>query len=240
MRIRNPKEINEVQYPEVFLPALKDANSLLVESVQRDGLPIDSGIFDIGIIDKPVDTALFFIRWIGATNEIINYLNILIADMRELPSMFPVLAGSPRDRFYLLVATYFHEFYRFRETHNQVVKAAAHRGFIKHEDIKVFRQRFHDAFAPTIELRNSLVHGAPVWTGKRHFDLIFLNLALECGYEMRDKETGKVWDIRSVLSEICFHTADVFRDEGNRMAAVQKSLVECYVDAAQRTAKQPV
>lgn len=234
MNHRLAAEINEVGFPDELLPALKDASNLFVQSIERDGPPVESGQFDLGSVDEPAGTALFFLKWISSTNAIIQNLNIVIADMRALPNLFPVLPGQPHHRFYLLVATYFHEFYRFRESFGRTVMIAADRGYVEKKEAKLMRQEFHDVFGPTIALRNSLVHDSPIWTGKRHFDLQFLGGARELGHELRNKETGEIWEMRDVLKEICEHTANAFRDEGNRMSFIQKGLVEIFASLAQR------
>jgi hypothetical protein len=236
MSLHRPNEIREVEFPGEFLPALHDISTLCVESIHRDGAPIETGEFDLRTVSESVSTALFFLKWVSSTNQIIGNLNIVIADMRALPIMFRAMAGMPHDRFYLLVLTYFHEFYRFRELYGRTIKVAAHRDYIQSRYVKTARQEFHDAFGPTIELRNSLVHGSPIWSGKRHFDLQFIGGAWEVGRELRDKETGQIWEMRDVLQEICQHTADAFRDEGNRMSSVKEKLVKAYVSLAQNSA----
>lgn len=234
MRIKKPSEIDDVPLPGAFSTGLEKANSLLIESLHRDGLPIESGIFDLGVVDKQTSTTLFFVRWVSRTNNVIDHLNLVVSDLRSLPFMFPILGGSPRDRYYLLVATYFHEFYRFREVFNQVVREAADRGYIERKDVTWIRQEFHDAFKPTIALRNTIVHGDPVWAGQRHFDLSLLGMATDLGYEIRDKETGKAREVREVLAAICTDTANAFREEGNRMSALQKGLIELYASLAEK------
>lgn len=236
MNLLRPDEIQEVEFPCDFLPHLHDISTLCVESIHRDGAPVESGQFDLGAVSESVGSALFFLKWVSSTNQIIKNLNIVIADMRALPLMFRAMAGMPHDRFYLLVLTYFHEFYRFRELYGRTVKVAAQRGYIKREYVKTARQEFHDAFGPTIDLRNSLVHGSPIWSGKRHVDLQFLGGSWELGRELRDKETGQVWEMRDVLQDICQHTANAFRDEGNRMSYVKGELVKAYVSLAQGAA----
>lgn len=232
MIFQRPREIQEVEFPDQFVPMLHEVSTLCVESIHRDGPPIESGQFDLGEVSEPVGTALFFLNWVSGTNQIIKNLNIVITDMRSLPFMFRALPGMPHDRFYLLVLTYFHEFYRFRELHGRITKAAGLRGYIRGDYVKTARQEFHEAFRPTIELRNSLVHGSPIWSGKRHFDLQYLGGSWELGRELRDKETGQVWEMRDVLQEICQHTASALREEGDRMSLVMNALIKEYVSIA--------
>ncbi len=235
MTFLRPREIQEVEFPDEFVPMLHEVSTLCVDSIRRDGPPIESGQLDLGVVSESVDTALFFLNWVSGTNQIIKNLNIVIADMRSLPVMFRALPGMPHHRFYLLVLTYFHEFYRFRELYSRIAKSAALRGYIRSDSVKTARQAFHDTFGSTIELRNTLVHGSPIWSGRRHFDLQYLGDCWELGRELRDKETGRVVEMRDVLQEICQHTASAFRDEGNRMSLVMKALVEEYVAIAKNS-----
>jgi hypothetical protein len=226
------KEVAEVSYPEEHLEDLKRAEPLILAALKRDGLPIESGLINMRKIDNKLDIAMFFLRWIGQVNGIIENLNAILTDMRDLPTNYIFLRGSPKTRFYLLVRTYFYEFYRFRETYNQVVKAAAERGYMERNEVAGVRQVFHDAFAQAIELRNNLVHGTPIWQGQRHFDLTLLAMAQDSGFALHHRETGEIWNFGAVLKDICPHTADILRDEGNRMSKVIQALVRVYVDLA--------
>lgn len=229
MRREFLKEIEDVPYPAEHLEDLKRFVPMMIEAVERDGLPIESGQINVGNVDVRLDVALFFFRWVAENNEIIENLNMVLNDMRALPTDYVLLKGSPKTRFYLLVRTYFYEFYRFREIHNQIVKVAADRGYVNRDEVPLARKAFHDAFEGTIELRNNLVHGTPLWKGQRHFDLSLVASAWERDLELKDKETGETWEIGDVLKDICNHTADGLRDEGNRMSSLLKKLIEIYV-----------
>lgn len=224
------QEIVEVQIPEEHIDELKQMVSLICASIERDGLPYETGTFDLGKLDARLARTLFLVRWITANNNVIENLNVVLNDMRALPENYVLFRGSPKERFYLLVRTYFHEFYRFREIHNQVVKAAANRGYIDKDEVPIARQIFHDAFKTTIELRNMLVHqSSETWKGRDHFHLSMLSTALKNGYGFKDKQTGAMWDIGDTLQALCISTADELRDEGVRMSNLLKGLAKFYV-----------
>lgn len=229
MPLRLVKEIEDVPYPQEHLENLKRFGPMMIEAMERDGLPIESGQINVGKVDERLDAALFFFRWVSENNEIIENLNVVLNDMRALPTDYVLLKGSPKTRFYLLVRTYFYEFYRFREIHHQIVKAAADRGYVRRDEVPLMRKAFHEAFEGTIELRNNLVHGTPLWKGQRHFDLNLVGGAWEQDLALKDKETGEIWEIGDVLKDICNHTADALRNEGNLMSALLKRLVQIYV-----------
>jgi len=230
MRRAFVKEIEDIPYPQDHLEDLKRLVPLVIETMERDGLPIESGSFNIGRVDESLDVALFFFRWVAENNKLIENLNMVLSDMRALPTDYVLLNGSPKTRYYLLVRTYFNEFYRFRDIHSQIVKAAADRGYIERDEVPLARKAFHDAFEGTIALRNNLVHGSPTWKGQKHFDLNLVGGALELGFALKDIETGEIWKISDVLKDVCNHTADGLRDEGNRMSSLLKNLVRIYAD----------
>lgn len=230
MRRTYHKEIAEIPYPEEHLEDLKRAGPLMVEATERDGLPIETGTINLGKVDDDLDLALFFFYWIADCNQVIEHLNMVLADMRALPTRYVLLDGPPKARFYLLVRTFFYEFYRFREIHHQVVKAASARGYIGRKEVPNIRKVFHDAFATAIELRNVLVHGSPIWKGQQHFDLTLVGSAWERGMVLQDSKTGEIWDIGEVLNDICNSTANDLAEEGNRMSLSLKHLVHIYVD----------
>jgi hypothetical protein len=203
---------------------------LTVAAIKRDGLPIESGLFNIGKVDKELDVALFFVYWIVEVNNIIDNLNIVLIDMRGLPDNYVLLKGSPEKRYDLLVRTYFHEFYRFRESFNRVVKAAANRCYIQPHEVPEAREAFHEVFEDTIRIRNNLVHGNVFWKGEKHLDLSLLSSHREKGFALQHRETGEIWEIGPVLQDICEDTADILRDEGNRMSKVLQALVRELVD----------
>lgn len=235
MRRAFVKEIEEVPYPQEHVEHLKRFGPLMIEAMERDGLPIESGSISVGRVDDVIDVALFFFHWVAENNEVIENLNMVLNDLRGLSTDYALLNGSPKTRYYLLVRTYFNEFYRFREIYSQVVKAAAERGYIERDEVPMARKAFHDAFKGTIELRNSLVHGSPTWKGQKHFDLNLVADAWDRGFALKDIETGEIWDISDVLKDICNHTADGLRDEGNRMSALLKNLVRIVIDIVARS-----
>lgn len=220
--------VAELSYPKRYLDDLKHVGPLLISSMERDGLPIESGSINIGEVEPRVDIALFFFHWISEINSVIENINIAVADLKVLHNNYIFLDGCPEARYHLLVRTYFHEFYRFREIYSQIVKAAADRSYIQKEEISGLRKSFHEAFKETIELRNSLVHGAPLYKGKKHFDL---NLVVSCwkrGMELKDPKTGEVFELRDALEIICQSSTKTLIEEGNRMSNLMQNLVDIF------------
>lgn len=225
-------EIERVSYPDEHIEDLKRATPLMLDALERDGVPIESGIFKLGKVDKELDVALVFFYWISDINEIVDNLNIILSDLRALPTHYVLLKGSPQARYQLLVRTYFYEFYRFRETYSQFVKVAESRGFIEKQDVPKLRNAFHDVFKDTIKLRNIFVHGDPVWKGKEYVDLLIVASAWEQDMVLQHAETGKVHSFTETLQSLCQSTADDLRNEGNRVSKLLHGLLQIYVDLA--------
>lgn len=226
------EEIEKISFPEKYIEDLKRANPLILEALERDGIPIESGVYKLGKVDKETDVALTFFYWISDINEIVGNLNIVMSDLRALPLHYILLKGSPKARYQLLVRTYFYEFYRFRETHNQFVKAAENRGFIEKKDVPKLRNLLHDAFKNIITLRNAFVHGDPVWKGEEYVDLLLVDSAWENDMALQHAETGQIRSFAEALQGLCQSTADEFRAEGNRMSKALQGFLQLYIDLA--------
>jgi len=228
------QEIESVSIPDELLPAIKRVNGLILESIERDGVPIDSGLFDIDStkIDGDISFALFIVRWVSKVEEVIKNLNIILSDLKLLPNNHHLLAGTPSDRYYLLLRTCFYEFYRFREIHNQIFKESANRGFIAGDQVAIHRKIFHDAFKEVIDLRNMLVHGSPVWKGESHIKLLMHGVATEMGFGLKNIESGKIIDVSEDLEDSCTLVYKTFSAEGNRMSKLISQLIQWHIHAA--------
>jgi hypothetical protein len=229
MNLNNHKEIEEITYPPEHRASLERLTPLLIQAIERDGPPIESGQINLGNINDEFKLPLFFFYWIAESNEVIDNLNLVLSDLRNLPTGYVLLSGSPRKRYYLLVRLYFYEFYRFREIFNRVVRGLQGGGYIKRAQVPKIRNIFNEAFEHTIEVRNNLVHGSPLWKGQKHFNLMLVGGARELGFALGRKETGRLWDISEVLKDLCDPTADVMRDEGNRMSMALQNTVRLFV-----------
>lgn len=188
-------------YPEEYKPILCTFNDKMLESLNTNGLPIESGTIGLGKLNDSELLVYLFFLWHSSTNESIDNMNITLADMQELGKNYFIFRGSPKVRFYLLIKTFFNEIYRIRDMLNQFLSGLQKLGKIKKTEIKGARAEFSEIFDKSIEIRNSLVHGHPTWKGKGHFDISLVLGAAETGHALVDKETGKIWDVKDVLKE---------------------------------------
>ena len=146
MNLIDPKQIEQIPYPVEYRASLERLTPLLIEAVDRDGLPIESGQINLGNIDDEFKLPLFFFYWVTESNEVIENLNLVLSDLRNLPTRYVILSGSPRKRYYLLVRLYFYEYYRFREIFNRVVRGLQIGGYIGSLQVPKMRKIFHEAF----------------------------------------------------------------------------------------------
>lgn len=217
--------IPQIPYPKKHLANLKRMTPLIIAGMERDGLPIGTGEIDLGKLDAKLDVAYFFFMWISETNEVIDHLNLVLRDLRALPRNFALLGGSPWTRYELLVRTFFHEFYRFREVLSTVLSAVAKRGHITKEELALARDAFHRAIEDTIELRNGLVHQDVRWKGKGHFELNFASMLHAQGMTALHKRTGKAMTPELALSRVCGPTSNVLLREGKRAARLSRAFI---------------
>jgi hypothetical protein len=217
--------IPKIPYPRKYLSSLKRLGPLMIESMQRDGLPTETGQINLGKLDPKLDVAYFFFMWVSETNEIIDHLNLVILDLRSLPKNLPLLGGAPWMRYEFLVRTFFHEFYRFRELLNTVLGAVAKRGHISKEELSTARAAFHGAIEQTIELRNSMVHSEVIWRGKRHFDLNLASIFYNRGQGLVNRRTGKEFSLEEALSKACNRTSRALQSEGRKAAHLTRAFI---------------
>lgn len=221
--------IPTVEFPPEHMDALKRIMPLLVAGLERDGLPIESGVIDIGRLEPDLDLAYFFFRRVSQSNCVIENLNLALKDLHTLPIFYRILGGSPWSRYELLVRLYFHEFYRFRELLNAVLAASVKRGYIAKRDQENIRSEFHSLIEGTIELRNTLVHGHITWRGQDHFHLHMVSAAHEFGQRLVNKETGEEMNIEVALRDSCAKSAAALKTEGCKVAGAMNALIRDFV-----------
>lgn len=197
----------------------------MIESMERDGLPTETGQINLGKLAPKLDVAYFFFLWVAEANEIIDHLNLVLSDLRALPKNFPLLGGSPWMRYELLVRTFFHEFYRFRELLNTVLSAVEKRGHISKEELSIARTAFHSTIEDTIELRNSMVHSDVIWHGKVHFDLNLAAMCYDLGQALVSRSTGREVSLQEALTKACNRISKALQSEGRNAANLMRSFI---------------
>lgn len=199
--------------------------------MKRDGVSglIEKGSLKIGALDPEMSGAYFFLAWIRECNDVIENLNLILDDLAVLPERFVLYGGSPKTRYELLVRTFFHEFYRFREILNSILGASVKRGFItKNEQIKA-REAFHQALEGMVELRNAMVHGVIESIGQEHFDLTLVDIAWSNGYVLLNQKSNEKLTIATALKAVCEKFTPVLEAEGLKASELMASFIRDMV-----------
>lgn len=215
-------------FPEAIAPQVQLLADSMVSAIQEGGLSMEEGTIDLGPLPPQLRFPFFFVRWFGQFDEIFQNLNLTLLDIEELHQKYVFLAASPRQRFYLLVRTYFYEFYRAREVFNSGLKGLVGHGIVKPENIRETRKMFHEAFEPAIKIRNTMVHGLARWSGYANSNLHFIGGVWEQGFAVHEIESGRRVELSSIIKSVADEYLPLLIDEANRLSDVlQAVLNEC-------------
>lgn len=225
-----------VLYPPEHLEDLKTITPLLIASMERDGLPIESGSIRLENLEPKQEVAYFYFTWVSETNGVFENLNMTLHDLRSLPKTYEVLGGSPWSRYELLVRLFFHEFYRLREIFNTVMSACVKRGYLDKQELTVVRDAFHGVIEQAIGLRNSVVHGRPTWLGQAHFDLNLASMSYSRGKKLVHRETGEELTVSAALENACNKVAALLQKEAEVASQVMSAFVRDTVAITARDA----
>jgi hypothetical protein len=207
------------------LEDLKKLGPLMIASMERDGLPTETGQISLGKLEPAVDIAFFYFAWTSEVNEVIDHLNMVINDLRALHKTFEHLGGSPWTRYELLMRTYFHEYYRMREILSTFLSILNSRGHITKEEVKIARDAFHAAIEDKVEMRNSIVHGRPRFRGEEHFNLNLTSTVHNYGKRLVKQETGEEFSVESALQRVCEKVAGVLERNGKEVAQLMNAFI---------------
>lgn len=227
-------QISQLPYPPEHLEDLKAIGPLLIASMERDGLPIESGSIRLDKLNPKQEVACFYLTWISEVNGVLENLSMTLHDLQSLPKTYALLGGSPWSRYELLVRLFFHEFYRLREIFNTVMSSCVKRGYIDKKELAVAREAFYGVIEQTIELRNSVVHGKPTWQGQAHFDLNLASIFYCRGQALAHKQTGEKLSVSAALERSCSTAVATLQVEAEQASKVMNAFVR---DAVAITAR---
>lgn len=218
--------IPEIPYPPEHLEDLKKLGPLMIASMEKEGLPMQSGQINLGPLEPDVDLAYYYFMWTSEANTVIAHLNMVINDLRSLHKNFETLGGSPWTRYELLMRTYFHEFYRMREILGTFLSAMKDRGHLTKQEVKVARDAFHEAIKHKVELRNAVVHGRPRFTGEEHFNLNLTSIVHNRGQKLVKRDTAEVFSVAAALKAAGEKAADVLERNGKEVVQLMSAFVK--------------
>lgn len=229
-RIIKYKPIEPLIFPEIIKNELSGFTDKMMLSLKENGPSVESCKYDIGKLNSDELFVYTIFIWFSEITDIIDNLNLILCDLSELPEKHLIFSGSPKQRFYLLIRTYFNEFYRTREIFAQILHGLKSQNRITKAEVKGIRKTYHDAFKDMHDLRNSFVHDSPDWHGKEHHDLVFIGSAWDMGKIFKHNETGEIWNIQDVLYNSCQKQTPILAEEGMRMQVTMQNLINIITD----------
>lgn len=215
-------------FPEAMKPQMQLLINSMVSAIRSGGLSMEKGTIDLGPLPSHLRFPFFITRWFCQFDEIFQNLNLTLLDLEGLHLNYLFLAASPRQRFYLLVRTYFYEFYRAREVFNSGLKGLVEHGLADPGSIRETRKMFHEAFEPIIKIRNNMVHGLVHWPGHANSMLNHIGGAWEQGFAVHDIQSGQQIELTSVIKTVSNEYLPLLIDEANRLSTVLQTILnEC-------------
>jgi hypothetical protein len=161
--------VERIPYPECVRPYLEHldrrADALRPEDVDHI---LATGCFPPG--GPPTPGALrreqLLVALVELLNDVIDSLNVLIADTEDLPNLVPQLRGRPSKRLELLVRGFYGEFFRGREVFVRVLGYLRREGYITREIATGLTSEIDKHFQDIYKMRHAFAHGDAGLPGK--------------------------------------------------------------------------
>jgi hypothetical protein len=216
--------IPQVEIPPELNVYVEWLEAHVLDAVKRGDIDKERGT--IGAPCPPeLRVAATFWLWLAEVNDIIASLNLVLTDLDVLSTDIARFSGCPRQRYLLLVRTYFHEFHRFRETFGHALKALQHHGLVDRAMRKSAVEGFNVQWEGMIWLRNVVAHDSPTWPGIDHFHLTAAAMAHSVGIDPVAESPGQLPGLQEALAVVCQNRRDFFLEAGRRMATVHRTLI---------------
>jgi hypothetical protein len=169
---------------------------------------------------------LHFVTFINSIEEILGSFNLIISDLNILKTCPYYFQDPPFKRFYLIIRTFFYEFYRIKEKQKFFLIALEKEHYIEKDKVMKIKKLFFSLFQETLELRNNLVHHNVSWINE-HIELTLLYLAEETGHRIYKEDTKEEVTWESELPSFCEYYQKLFYEQGEKV----KEHVETVINA---------
>lgn len=170
-------------------------------------------------------------------NDVVDAINIIIADVEQLPELRKTLRGFPSKRVDLAERSFHGEVYRGREIIRRGLGEMRRRGFIGRELVQAVAEAMHEHLGDGFKLRNLLAHGEGNLTD-RHFtavrsterstDDVFVVL-----------EDGTEVTIGLFVKRLCDHVSSRMRNRSKIYFAIYRAVIQLIAGEASEQAVQP-
>jgi hypothetical protein len=169
----------------------------------------NSGGFRLNATSPELKIKFHFYYFLVSIDEILRNIILVASDLKTLIIYPHYYQGSTYERFYLILRTFFYEFYRIKEKHKDFLFALEKEKYIEKGRIKDINILFHSLFKETLDLRNSLVHHNVVWT-ENNTELAYLYMCIETDHRLFKESTGEEVTFESILPELCDYYFNIF------------------------------
>ena len=141
------ERIPKLEYPKTFLPILKsNIQNKIINGIKRNGVDKESGNIPMQELEKHELIPYWIFLWMADNWEVIDNLNMILCDLEILGNSMTSFKGSPRKRFYLLVRTFFNEFYRFKDIYSIFLKKLKDHGLLDKKTVNEVKDMFIEEF----------------------------------------------------------------------------------------------
>jgi len=193
-------KIQSLEMPNGIKTEIKFLTEKGLQSIRTSKIPVyETGTIDLGELSYKEECYSTYVWWIFRNHEVIESLNIVLADLDTLGKTPHLLDGPIDSRLHLIVRTFFNEFYRSKDSFYRFWKRLEKSKFVSRETVRVARAGFYKIHGDAIKFRNHLVHNFPAWRGKDEADLVLLSAAIKRGMALGSLETGTPIDIDAFL-----------------------------------------
>lgn len=117
--------IPELDISESLQTIMTTIQDKMMDAIERDGIDLETLKIPFPICSKTLERKEFIVyimfEWIAETGLVIDSLNMILNDFKLLGISPDNFKGNIRTRFYLLIRSFYYEFYKFKETFNHFV-----------------------------------------------------------------------------------------------------------------------
>lgn len=137
------KKISHIEFPDYLKPSIISLRDKMLQAVKNGKMDIETGEINWGKLEEDLSLPYGLLIWITETNDVLDNLNMILDDMETLKNSITMFRGSFQRRFYLLVRTFFYEFYRIKDIFNLFMKGLVKRGIINKKNADQLKEAFY-------------------------------------------------------------------------------------------------
>lgn len=116
-----------------------------------------------------------FLIWIIDLNKIVDFINILLIDLKTIAEDENLLSGDPINRYELIIHTFFNEFFKLQEISRVSLKKLCKEISIPKKDKMFFVNSYYKVFDDFYKIRNKIIHQGIEFSETIELDIEILN-----------------------------------------------------------------